>query len=120
MKKYQYQYFPITISYFAQSVLGRDLKKERGTKFTFLFLFFRYTQLNIVEKIILSMVHFMLSNKIARLFVFAYILLLHCLVFLVLMSMAYSDSYRRDHAISEWQQKYADHMLEAHQENHIG
>lgn len=65
----------------------------------------RYTQLNIVEKIILSMVHFMLSNKIARLFVFAYSVLLHGLVFLVLMRMAYSDSYRRDHAASEWQQK---------------
>ena len=66
------------------------------------------------------MVHFMLSNKIARLFVFAYTLLLHCLVFLVLMSMAYSDAFRREHAISEWQQKYADHMLEHHQENHVG
>ena len=42
----------------------------------------KYTQLNIVEKIILSMVHFMLSNKIARLFVFAYSVLLHGLVFL--------------------------------------
>ena len=57
----------------------------------------------------------MLSNKIARLFVFAYILLLHGLVFLVLMRMAYTDSSHR----SEWQQKYADHMVEAHQEiNH--
>lgn len=75
----------------------------------------KYSQLNIVEKIILSMVHFMLSNKIARLFVFAYILLLHGLVFLVLMRMAYTDSSHR----SEWQQKYADHMVEAHQEiNH--
>jgi len=75
----------------------------------------KYSQLNIVEKIILSMVHFMLSNKIARLFVFAYILLLHGLVFLVLMRMVYTDSSHR----SEWQQKYADHMVEAHQEiNH--
>lgn len=75
----------------------------------------KYSQLNIVEKIILSMVHFMLSNKIARLFVFAYILLLHGLVFLVLMRMAYTDSSHR----TEWQQKYADHMVEAHQEiNH--
>merc|ERR1719479_573792 len=48
----------------------------------------KYTQLNIVEKIILSMVH------------------------LVLMRMAYSDSYRRDHAASEWQQKFMDHMNE--------
>ena len=66
------------------------------------------------------MVHFMLSNKVARLFVFAYSVLLHGLVFLVLMRMAYSDSYRRDHAASEWQQKYMDHMLEAHQEQHQG
>merc|ERR1712083_1036092 len=78
----------------------------------------KYTQLNIVEKIILSMVHFMLSNKIARLFVFAYSVLLHGLVFLVLMRMAYSDSYRRDHAASEWQQKFMDHMNEAHQDLH--
>jgi len=82
----------------------------------------KYTQLNIVEKIILSMVHFMLSNKIARLFVFAYSVLLHLLVFVVLMTMAYNDSYRREQAISEWQQKYLDHMNEAHQamDHHAG
>ena len=86
------------------------------------FSFYRYTQLNIVEKIILSMVHFMLSNKIARLFVFAYSVLLHLLVFVVLMTMAYNDSYRREQAISEWQQKYLDHMNEAHQamDHHAG
>lgn len=63
------------------------------------------------------MVHFMLSNKIARLFVFGYAVLMHLLVFMVLMRLAYNDSYRRDHAISEWQQKYLDHMLEAHQDH---
>ncbi len=79
----------------------------------------RYTQLNIVEKIILSMVQFMLSNKIARLFVFAYSVLLHGLVFLVLMKLAYTDSFKRDLAATEWQQKYMEHMNEAHN-GHLG
>lgn len=78
----------------------------------------KYSQLNIIEKLILSMVHFMLSNKVARLFTFAYAVLLHGLVFVVLMWTAYSDANRRDHAATEWQQKYLDHMMEAHQENH--
>jgi len=34
------------------------------------------------------------------------------------MRMAYADSYRRDHAASEWQQKFLDHMNEAHADNH--
>ena len=78
----------------------------------------KYGQLNIVEKLILSMVHFMLSNKLARIFTFAYAVLLHGLVFMVLMWTAYSDASRREHAATEWQQKYLDHMMEAHQENH--
>ena len=78
----------------------------------------KYSQLNIIEKLILSMVHFMLSNKVARLFTFAYAVLLHGLVFVVLMWTAYSDANRRDHAATEWQQKYLEHMMEAHQENH--
>ncbi len=41
---------------------------------------FRYSQLNIVEKVILSIVQFMLSNKFARIFVFIYSILLHALV----------------------------------------
>jgi hypothetical protein len=40
----------------------------------------RYSQLNIVEKVILSMVQFMLANKFARIFVFAYAVILHGLV----------------------------------------
>lgn len=75
----------------------------------------KYAQLNIVEKIILSMVQFMLSNKSARIFVFAYSILLHGLVFVVLMNQALSESYRRDLASSvEWQQRYLDHMNEEH------
>jgi hypothetical protein len=92
--------------------------------------------LNIVEKIILSMVQFMLSNKSARIFVFIYSLLLHGLVspffdtsnlkptlrlfnflkvFIVLMNQALSESHRRDLASSaEWQQKYLDHMDQEH------
>ena len=74
--------------------------------------------LNIVEKLILSMVHFMLSNKVARLFTFAYAVLLHGLVFMVLMWTAYSEANRREHAATEWQQKYLDHMMQAHQDEH--
>ncbi len=55
----------------------------------------------------------MMSNKLARLFVFAYSVLLHLLVFLVLMRFAYLDSYRRDLA-SEWHDKYMQHMEDAH------
>ena len=76
----------------------------------------------------------MMSNKLARLFVFAYSVLLHLLVFLVLMRyrsplfahqiskkniriqisrFAYVDSYRRDLA-SEWHEKYLQHMEDAH------
>ena len=64
----------------------------------------RYGQLNVFEKIILSFVQFMMSNKFARLFVFAYSVLLHILVFTVLMKMAYNDAHRRDLA-SEWHDK---------------
>ncbi len=73
----------------------------------------RYGQLSVFEKIILSFVQFMMGNKMARLFVFAYSVLLHVLVFLVLMRMAYNDAYRRDLA-SEWHEKYVQHMQDAH------
>ena len=61
----------------------------------------RYGQLNVFEKIILSFVQFMMGNKFARFFVFAYSVLLHLLVFTVLMKVAYNDAYRRDLA-AEW------------------
>ncbi len=79
----------------------------------------RYGQLNVFEKIILSFVQFMMSNKSARLFVFAYAVLLHGLVFAVLMKMAYNDAHRRDLA-AEWYQKYTNHMEDVHgEENHL-
>ncbi|TRY77201.1 hypothetical protein TCAL_00088 [Tigriopus californicus] len=79
----------------------------------------RYGQLNVFEKIILSFVQIILSNKTARLFVFAYSMLLHGLVFMVLMKLAYSDANRRDLA-AEWHEKYMNHMedVHGHQDNH--
>ena len=41
------------------------------------------------------MVRFMMSNKIARLMIFAYAVLLHMLVFMVLMRLAVSESHMR-------------------------
>ena len=79
----------------------------------------RYGQLNVFEKIILSFVQIIMGNKFARLFVFGYSVLLHMLVFLVLMKLAYSDSYRRDLA-SEWHEKYTQHMADAHDEHNVG
>lgn len=73
----------------------------------------RYGQLNVFEKIILSFVQIILSNKTARLFVFAYSMLLHGLVFMVLMKLAYSDANRRDLA-AEWHEKYMNHMEDVH------
>jgi homeobox protein cut-like len=73
----------------------------------------RYSQLNVFEKIVLSFVQFMMGNKSARLFVFAYAVLLHGLVFAVLMKMALNDAHRRDVA-AEWQDKYVNHMDDAH------
>ncbi|XP_040570725.1 protein CASP [Lepeophtheirus salmonis] len=79
----------------------------------------QYGNLNVVEKIILSMVRFMMSNKTARLFIFIYSMLLHGLVFLVLMKMAYHDSELRDMA-AEWHDKYSKHMIEVHQSANVG
>jgi len=55
----------------------------------------RYGNLNFGEKFILWMVRFMMSNKIARLMIFAYSVFLHILVFSVLMRMAYTESHAR-------------------------
>jgi homeobox protein cut-like len=73
----------------------------------------RYGQLNVFEKIILSMVRFMMANKLARLFVFAYSVLLHLLVFAVLMRMAYTEAHNRDMA-AEWHDRYMQHMENEH------
>ncbi len=73
----------------------------------------RYGQLSVFEKIILSFVQFMMSNKLVRLLTLAYAVLLHVLVFLVLMRLAHSDAHKRDLA-SEWHDRYLKHMEDAH------
>ena len=59
------------------------------------------------------MVRFMLSNKIARIMVFVYSVILHGLVFVVLMSMTVNRSHMRDLGL-EWEQKYMQHMSDHH------
>lgn len=75
----------------------------------------KYGQLSVFEKIILSMVRFMVTNKTARLAMFAYSVLLHGLVFLVLSRLAWTDSCRRDNA-AEWHEKFMEHMQVVHGE----
>ena len=59
------------------------------------------------------MVRFMLSNKIARMMVFVYSVILHGLVFIVLMQMSVNRSHMRDIGL-EWEQKYMQHMEDHH------
>ena len=59
------------------------------------------------------MVRFMLSNKIARMMVFVYSVLLHGLVFVVLMQMSINRSHMRDIGF-EWEEKYMQHMQDHH------
>ena len=66
-----------------------------------------------IERLILWMVRFMLSNKVARIMVFAYSVFLHGLVFVVLMQMTLSRSHMRDLGL-EWEQKYMQHMEDHH------
>ena len=62
------------------------------------------------------MVRFMMSNKVARLMIFAYSVFLHMLVFTVLMRMAYSESHARQVAEGlAWKQKLEDHMRDHHE-----
>ena len=71
--------------------------------------------LNVIEKIILWMVRFVLGNKIARIIVFVYAIFLHIMVFVVLMWMAVSESRARQVAEAmEWRDKYNQHMIEHH------
>jgi len=78
----------------------------------------RYGNLNMVEKLILWMVRFMMSNKVARLMIFAYSVFLHMLVSFVLMRMAYSESHARQVAEGmAWKQKLEDHMMQQHNEH---
>ena len=69
----------------------------------------KYGQLSVAEKVILSLVRFIVSNKTARLMVTLYSVLLHVLVFVVLYKMAMTESCKHDMA-AKWHEKYIEHM----------
>jgi len=79
----------------------------------------KYGQLSVFEKVILSLVRFIVSNKTARLVVFFYSVLLHGLVFAVLYKLALTESCRHDMA-AQWHEKYVDHMEHVHAGENIG
>ncbi|KAL3856802.1 hypothetical protein ACJMK2_011519 [Sinanodonta woodiana] len=78
----------------------------------------KYMNLKPYDKITLSMGKFIMGNKLARTITFFYTLLLHCLIFLVLYKLAHTESCKRDLA-AECQQQFAEHMLNAHANNHL-
>ena len=57
-----------------------------------------------------------LSNKYARLFFFAYTLILHALIFLVLYKLSHTESCKRDMA-EMCMLQYAHHMAEVHHQD---
>jgi len=80
----------------------------------------KYGQLSVFEKVILSLVRFIVSNKTARLAVFFYSVLLHGLVFAVLYKLAMTESCRHDMA-AQWHEKYIEHMQAVHGDtDHVG
>lgn len=80
----------------------------------------KYGQLSVIEKVILSLVRFMVSNKTVRLMVTFYSILLHGLVFAVLYKMAMTESCKHDMA-ARWHEKYIEHMQDVHGDaDHIG
>jgi len=80
----------------------------------------KYGQLSVFEKVILSLVRFIVSNKTARLVVFFYSVLLHGLVFAVLYKLALTESCRHDMA-AQWHEKYVEHMESVHNgQDHAG
>jgi len=80
----------------------------------------KYGQLSVFEKVILSLVRFIVSNKTARLVVFFYSVLLHGLVFAVLYKLVLTESCRHDMA-AQWHEKYVEHMESVHNgQEHAG
>jgi len=80
----------------------------------------KYGQLSVIEKVILSLVRFMVSNKTVRLMVTFYSVLLHGLVFAVLYKLAMTESCKHDMA-ARWHEKYIEHMEDVHGDtDHIG
>ncbi|XP_034844457.1 protein CASP isoform X1 [Mirounga leonina] len=74
----------------------------------------RYLSLSPWDKATLSMGRLVLSNKMARTIGFFYTLFLHCLVFLVLYKLAWSESMERDCA-TFCAKKFADHLHKFHE-----
>jgi len=80
----------------------------------------KYGQLSVIEKVILSLIRFMVSNKTVRLMVTFYSILLHGLVFAVLYKLAMTESCKHDMA-ARWHEKYIEHMQDVHGDSeHIG
>ncbi|XP_061065641.1 protein CASP isoform X6 [Eubalaena glacialis] len=74
----------------------------------------KYLSLSPWDKATLSMGRLVLSNKVARTIGFFYTLFLHCLVFLVLYKLAWSESVERDCA-TFCAKKFADHLHKFHE-----
>uniref|UniRef100_UPI003B63F70D protein CASP-like isoform X6 n=1 Tax=Chiloscyllium punctatum TaxID=137246 RepID=UPI003B63F70D len=74
----------------------------------------RYLSLSPWDKATLSMGRVILSNKLARTIAFFYTVLLHCLVFLVLYKVAWSESVGRD-CVAYCAKKYSDHLHKFHE-----
>ncbi|XP_053786337.1 protein CASP isoform X9 [Desmodus rotundus] len=74
----------------------------------------KYLSLSPWDKATLSMGRLVLSNKMARTISFFYTLFLHCLVFLVLYKLAWSESVERD-CTTFCAKKFADHLHKFHE-----
>ncbi|ELW56452.1 Protein CASP [Tupaia chinensis] len=74
----------------------------------------KYLSLSPWDKATLSMGRLVLSNKMARTIGFFYTLFLHCLVFLVLYKLAWSESMERD-CTAFCAKKFADHLHKFHE-----
>ncbi|KAM5330310.1 protein CASP isoform 11-T11 [Glossophaga mutica] len=74
----------------------------------------KYLSLSPWDKATLSMGRLVLSNKMARTIGFFYTLFLHCLVFLVLYKLAWSESMERD-CTTFCAKKFADHLHKFHE-----
>lgn len=74
----------------------------------------KYLGLSPWDKATLGMGRLILSNKMARTIGFFYTLFLHCLVFLVLYKLAWSESVERD-CVATCAKKFADHLHKFHE-----
>ncbi|XP_022109689.1 protein CASP-like isoform X2 [Acanthaster planci] len=73
----------------------------------------KYMNLSPFDKATLNMGRLILSNKIARMIAFMYVMILHILVFLVLYKMAYTSACKRDLA-AECYHQFQEHMNHFH------